>query len=121
MQTRIRRSPAAMPVRIDGRRGPLQGRIDNISRTGARLRHGGEVPKGERLAIRLAGEDVTVTVLWSRGPLAGIRFAGPLAPERLAAIAGGERPELEEGAPQRVPAPGPPSSSCGMCRCSAMI
>jgi hypothetical protein len=86
MRYRELRWPCDHPVTLlRGDRG-LDGRIVNISNSGARVVLDEPLGQGERVMLNVTGQPLPGEVRWVRGKLAGLRFDRLLTPRETAIV-----------------------------------
>jgi hypothetical protein len=61
-------------------------RMENISRTGCRIRLCEPAKRGATVLVRIERLEEIGTVVWAKGPMCGVHFARPIAVEALARI-----------------------------------
>jgi hypothetical protein len=61
-------------------------RLEDISRTGCRIRLGEPARRGATVLVRIERLEELGTVIWTRGMQCGVRFGRPIAVEALARI-----------------------------------
>lgn len=76
-----RRISTNLPVQIYTECFHHSGKLQELSRTGAKLEMAGMAPVNQTLVLKLAGLELSARVVWTSGPLTGVEFRYPL-PEK---------------------------------------
>ena len=75
----IKRSRTFLVADVDSGSGPIEGRIRDVSRSGALLESDEPPAAGDEVRVTCGGFQAVARVAWSEGPWFGIEFATSLA------------------------------------------